>query len=234
MKNKLTLTWALAVLFALVFARSAAAQKASEPTRKAVASASHQPKQPDRQALRSVLISEAAQEIDEIQAGSGGSVFLVDCQGTFGYDTIQGAIDDAENGDVVVVLPRNAFGFECDGDAYVENINLLGKAVTVQSLIPTNPDYVEATVIDGSGASEEEEEGSVVTFNHEEGEDSVLDGLTLTRGIGFEVDGVTRSGGGIYCGSSSPTIRNCTVSGNMVPFNHDEGEESTPDRLGLT
>ncbi|MCZ6611397.1 MAG: right-handed parallel beta-helix repeat-containing protein [Planctomycetota bacterium] len=165
------------------------------------------------------LSREVAGAIANIAVQTGGNVLLVECSGAFGFDTIQSAIDAAEDGDVVVVLPRNAFGFECEGDAYVENINFLGKGITVQSLIPTNADYVKATTIDGSGAREKDEQGSVVAFNNCETADSVLNGLTLTGGFGFSSPPHGyRAGGGIYCYTTSPTIRNSVITGNTAGF----------------
>ena len=78
------------------------------------------------------------------------------------FPTIQGAISDplVMNGDTVIVRPGT----------YVENINFLGKAITLVS--EQGPEY---TFIDGGQA------GSVVTFTNNEGLDSVLDGFT-TRG----------------------------------------------------
>lgn len=77
---------------------------------------------------------------------------------------------------------------------YTEIINFVGKAITVKSA--NGP---LGTIINGSA------DGSVVTFNNIEGSGSVLDGFTITNG----------GDGGIYCVYSSPTITNCTISGNM-------------------
>jgi len=51
------------------------------------------------------------------------------------YATIQGAIDAAVNGDIVLVAPGT----------YVENLDFLGKAITVQS-----SDGAEVTVVDAT------------------------------------------------------------------------------------
>jgi len=104
------------------------------------------------------------------------------------YTTIQLAIDTASNGDTVLV----------DNGTYTENINFLGKAITVQSVYGTT-----STIIDGNAR------GSVVTFGSGEGTSSVLSGFTIRNGS-------ASYGGGIYCGSSSPTITNCTISGNSA------------------
>jgi len=161
--------------------------------------------------------AELADVLTSVQTSPSASILLVECNGTFGFDTIQGAINEARDGDVVVVLPRNAFGVRCEADSYVENINFAGKAITVRSVDPLNPDCVEATIIDGSSALDDDIEGSVVTFNSGEGADSVLEGFTLSGGIGYMWrDARYRRGGGVLCNGSSPTIAHCRIIRNSA------------------
>ncbi len=116
------------------------------------------------------------------------------------FTTIQAGISAALPGDVVWV----------NRGVYNENIDFLGKPITVTSIDPLNPAVVASTVIDGGG------NGSVVKFVSGESNDSVLTGFTIQNGTGTLIDGVTY-GGGIYCGiGCSPTIRhniiiNCTA-----------------------
>jgi len=105
------------------------------------------------------------------------------------YSSIQAAIDAASNGDYVVVS---------DG-TYNENINFNGKAITVRSV---NGSAV--TTIDSLGAG-----GPVVTFNSSETSSSILDGFTITNGIG-----IGNCGGGIYISGSSPKIEDIIVTGH--------------------
>lgn len=116
--------------------------------------------------------------------------------------TIQAAIDASMDGDLVLVAPGT----------YVENIDFLGKTITVQS-----EDRADATVIDGNQA------GSVVTFHFGASEDTVIDGFTIKNGDGYfyKSDPAWQShvGGGIICYDSSPTISNCIITGN----NADDG-----------
>ncbi len=123
------------------------------------------------------------------------------------YPTIQNAIDKARHGDTVIVRPGT----------YVENIDFMGKIIVVRS--EQGPDV---TTIDGN------QEGSVVTFQNGEWADAVLMGFEITNGSGLW----GYEGGGIYCESSSPTIKNnintvrdygggiyCTVSSATIVNN---------------
>ena len=107
------------------------------------------------------------------------------------YAAIQAAIDAAADGDVIIVSPGR----------YVENIDFLGKGITVQSTNPEDNEIVAATIIDGNQA------GSCVTIDN--GRDCALRGFTITNGTAGAF------GGGIYC--------NCTtvlIAGNRIVNNH--------------
>ena len=104
------------------------------------------------------------------------------------HATIQGAIDASSNGDVVIVR----------AGTYMENIDFIGKAITVKS----EPGAI-LTRIDGGQA------GPVVTLQNGEGPDSILDGFSITNGHSSD-------GGGIYCDFASPTVRNNRIHGNSV------------------
>jgi len=105
------------------------------------------------------------------------------------YSTIQEAIDVADNGDVVLV----GLG------TYMENIKVLGKAITLRSIDPKDSDIVANTIIDGNQKS------CVVQFCDDEDHSSVIDGITIQNA----------KGKGIRCSSSSPTISNCIVRENL-------------------
>jgi len=110
------------------------------------------------------------------------------------YTTIQEAINVAVDGDTVMAYPGT----------YYENIDFKGKAITV-----TSKEGPEVTVIDGG------QKRSVVTFRSGEGQDSVLDGFSLTNGIGA-LGWFERMGGGIFCFNASPTIKNNIIFHNVV------------------
>ena len=128
------------------------------------------------------------------------------------FPTIQAGIDAAVDGDTVLVA---------DG-TYVENIDFLGKAITVES-----SDGPEVTIIDGS-KPEHWEYGSVVYFWTGEKTDSVLRGFTITGGRGtyfmFEpwlgITYIYRIGAGIYCSEASPTITNNIIVSNKIARNN--------------
>jgi predicted outer membrane repeat protein len=113
------------------------------------------------------------------------------------FSTIQAAIDRAADSYLIIVAPGT----------YEENINFLGKAIKVRSDLDGDPDTYDISpgdvVIDGMNLA------SVVTFDHDEKNDSVLDGFSLVNGIGnYDPSSKVHHGGGIYCTSASPLIIN--------------------------
>jgi predicted outer membrane repeat protein len=108
------------------------------------------------------------------------------------YCSIQTAIDNAVDTDEIVVAPGT----------YFETISFLGKAITLRS--SHGP---AVTVIDAQHA------GTVVTCDSFEWPDTVLEGFTITNGYAG-----ADSGGGMYNENSSPTVANCTFSGNETAF----------------
>ena len=117
---------------------------------------------------------------------------------------IQAGINAASDGDTVLVA---------DG-IYIENINYLGKAITVASHFLTDGDtsHIANTVIDGSQPSHPDS-GAVVTFISGEDTTSVLAGFTITGGSGTVIAN-GKYGGGIHIFNSTATIRN-----NIIEFN---------------
>ena len=116
------------------------------------------------------------------------------------YATIQKAIDAASDGDTIVVLTGS----------YRENINFLGKAITVQSTDPSDATVVAGTVIEGPDNSDR----SVVTFGTGETGASMLTGFTIRRRSQYQ----SFSGGAIYVREADPTIRNNHIVNNTAFF----------------
>jgi hypothetical protein len=106
--------------------------------------------------------------------------------------TIQGAIKAAQNGDIVLVSPG----------MYVENIDFLGKAITVESAKGPN-----TTIIDGGNVY------SVVTFTANEGPSSILSGFTIQNGNALDTP--AGEGGGIAIENASPTIEGNVIQQNF-------------------
>lgn len=124
-------------------------------------------------------------------------VCTTDCD----YISIQDAIDAAVDHQVIEV---------CDG-VYRENINFLGKAITVRSINGS-----ENTTIQNPASST----SSRIMYNSGEGLDSVLHGFTISgRGAAS-----TWLGGGVSIIDSSPTLM-----GNIIEYNEalDAGVVST-------
>ncbi|MEW5804371.1 MAG: HYR domain-containing protein [bacterium] len=135
------------------------------------------------------------------RAGSGFS-FWIDGAGfgtwdeghdVYPQESIQTVIDVAHNGDVITVHPG----------IYRENIHFMGKAITLKSTDPNDPNVVAATVLDGNQAAR------VVTFDDGAGSSPVLTGFTVRNG---KAD----YGGGISCSSLSPFITHCIIAGNSA------------------
>lgn len=117
--------------------------------------------------------------------------------------TIQSAINDASGGDTILVSPG----------VYNENIDFLGKNITVASLFYTSgfKDYIEQTVIKADSMNA----NSTVTIAGGNSQPAVLCGFTITGGRGKNF-GDNVYGGGIFIKHSSPIIRNNIITNNRM------------------
>jgi len=150
----------------------------------------------------------------------------VDDNGPADFDNIQAGINDANDGDTVVVAPGTYTG------AGNRDIDFFGKAITVRSTEPNDPNIVAATIIDCEGTWSDNHCGFI--FNSSEDANSILIGLTIRNGGDSVYSGAIQCrnssptitnctlvnnlghrGGGIYCQGSNPTIKSCTISGNI-------------------
>jgi parallel beta-helix repeat protein len=109
------------------------------------------------------------------------------------YDTIQDAIDNASDGDIIEV-DRGTYSGEGNWD-----IDFLGLAITVRSSYGPYD-----TTIDCSGS----EGHRGFYFRRNEGPDSVLRGFTIK---GATIPGTNDIGGGILCEVSGPSIVDCVI-----------------------
>ncbi|MHC4315392.1 MAG: hypothetical protein ACYSW3_23350, partial [Planctomycetota bacterium] len=87
-----------------------------------------------------------------------GQIIYVDNDGPADFNNIQAAIDDSNDGDIIIVAEGR----------YFENINFNGKNITLRSTDPNDPNVVAATIIDG------DRNGSVVTIENGEDDNCVL------------------------------------------------------------
>ncbi|MHC4638808.1 MAG: hypothetical protein ACYTBP_14815 [Planctomycetota bacterium] len=114
------------------------------------------------------------------------------------YPTIQAAIDDANDYDIVIVADGTYTG---DGN---RDINFLGKIITVRS-----ENGADTCIIDCQGGPTEPRRG--FSFTNGETRQALLAGFTIKNG--YLASG---HGGGIYCENSSPTISNCIIIDNII------------------
>ena len=128
-----------------------------------------------------------------------GKIIYLDEDGHVGFSNIQAAIDDARDGDVVILNPGTYIG---PGN---RDISYMGKAITVRSVDPNEPNVVSRTTVDCNGSESYPHRGFL--FHHGEDSRSVLSGLTIKGGYGED-------GGCIDCLSSSPTISKCVLMHN--------------------
>jgi hypothetical protein len=115
------------------------------------------------------------------------------------FTSIQACISASSNRDTCLVR----------SGTYREKIRFLGKAITVKS--SAGP---EKTFIDGQ-AQDPDKRGPVVTFDSNEGRDSVLQGFTITNGFA-PGGGAVEHGGGIRMLAAGPTVRDCILAANQA------------------
>ncbi len=141
------------------------------------------------QALFTRIGSGESDQTLHVDHSAGGPIY--DGTPDHPFLSIQEAIQAAGPGNRVSVAPGT----------YVEQINFEGKHITVtRAGAPGDPGPYP--IIDGGGS------GAVVTFDHGEDSRAQLTGFVITNG-NDPLDGA-----GIHCIASSPTIRNCIITGN--------------------
>ncbi len=108
--------------------------------------------------------------------------------------TIQSAIDNAQEGDTVLISEGQ----------YFENIDFNGHNIVVASnyIFENDTSVISNTIIDGAS------ENSVVTFNNNENSSAKLIGLTIQNGN-------AAVGGGINCNDADPMLMHLKVINNI-------------------
>ena len=127
-------------------------------------------------------------------------IIYVDNDNPADFNNIQAAIDDSNDGDVVIVAPGAYTG---DGN---RDIDFMGKAVILRSVDPNDPNIVAATIIDCNGT--EAEPHRAFYFHSNEDSNSVVSGLTI-------INGCESSGAAVFCERGSPVIANCLIRDNF-------------------
>jgi len=136
----------------------------------------------------------------------------VDDDGPADFDTIQAGIDDANDGDTVIIAPATYTG---DGN---RDIDFREKSIMVRSTDPNDPKIVSATVID----CKNEGRG----FHLEGCIHGTVSGLTVTNGL-------AEVGGGIYCKGSSVTISQCRIVSNRTMRESPDPDPNSGNGAGL-
>ena len=117
------------------------------------------------------------------------------------YSTIRDAINAADDGDEIVIAP----GTYTDTGQSV--IKTHGKQIWIHS-----SDGPEVTIIDG------EDIRQVIRCTSGETSKTIIEGLTITRGLGAyfgeDPDYILAGGGGAFCDNGSPIFKGCVFSNN--------------------
>ncbi|MHC4676050.1 MAG: M6 family metalloprotease domain-containing protein [Planctomycetota bacterium] len=109
------------------------------------------------------------------------------------YDSIQEAIDNANDTNLIVVLDGTYTGV---GNY---NIDPAGRTITISSQNGPKKCIVDC-----------QNNGRAFVFQNGEGLNTILDGFTIMGGYS------STNAGAVYCNSSSPTIQNCVMTGNYA------------------
>jgi parallel beta-helix repeat protein len=122
-----------------------------------------------------------------------GWTTAVSPDGSGDYPTIQSAVDAAQENDIIALTDGTFTG---TGN---RDIDFRGKAISIVS-----QEGADNCIIDCQG------QGRGFVFRSGEGADSEVGGITITNADPSDI------GGGVFCESSSPTTRSCTIKGNQA------------------
>ncbi len=139
-----------------------------------------------------------------VSASNATNIFYVDVNGpndpgsgTFEepFLRIKDAIDIAQDSDVIEIRPGIYTG---EGNY---NLDPHGKSITIRSTDPDDAGIIANTIIDPN------HNGRGFYLHSNENADCIISGLTIRNSDSI----ISSNGAGIYCYSSSPTIRNCII-----------------------
>ena len=123
-----------------------------------------------------------------------GSPWIVDADGNGDFTSIQDAIDIAQNGDSIYVIPGTYYG---TGSLAEPVVDMRGKSLHLQRY----PGETGTVYVDGNNKRR--------CLACASGEDL----STVIESIEFR-NGYAEWGGGLYCMSSSPTLKDCVFDNN--------------------
>jgi len=144
---------------------------------------------------------------------STAEIIIVDDDWPYDFDNIQAAINDSNDGDIIVVFPGTYTGL---GNY---NIAIDGKSITVQSVDPQDPYIVDATVIDCNNL------GHAFYIQGDTDTNTVIDGLTIINGYDYRAT-IECHGTADFFGNetlSTLTVSNCNIRNNTIYVRFDEG-----------
>lgn len=167
--------------------------------------------------MRRVLLV-AVLVISVTAVNASGRTWLIRPDGTGDAPSIKAAVYYGADGDTLLLADGVFTGRDNTEVSY------RGKALVIRSQ-SGNP---HACVIDCNGSDLNWSRGFL--FYYGEDKSSVLEGVTVRNGYGYE-------GGGIWCWSSSPTVRDVILAGNTAVFSGGGvycGGGSSPDLVNVT
>ncbi len=142
-----------------------------------------------------------------VAASTTARTITVDDDSPADFNNIQAAIDDANDGDTIIVADGTYTG---DGN---RDIDFKGKTITLRSA--NGP---ENCIIDCNGTSDDPHRGFY--FHTNEDANSILAGFNIKNGYapmnGIIVMPPEPAGGAICCLESSPTLTDCIITGNTA------------------
>ncbi|MFH1843520.1 MAG: right-handed parallel beta-helix repeat-containing protein [bacterium] len=134
-----------------------------------------------------------------------GAKVVLRPDGSGAFSTIQAAIDNANDGDIIELTPGTYTG---DGN---RDLDCLGKAITITA----DGAERQAYIIDCAGGDWDRAHRAF-HFHSGEGSQTLISGLTIQHGRAPGDSLPEKRGGAVLCAGSSPTFRHCVFSLNRA------------------
>jgi hypothetical protein len=146
-----------------------------------------------------LLVSPLASDTTVVSPAPSATTWHVGGTAKGDPQTIQDAVNAAAAGDIIVLSRKTYSGTgNCD-------VDLKGKALTIEGADSLDPNTVKATIIDCNGSPTKPHRAfSIVGCSG-----AVLSGLTITHGVAAR-------GGAVYCQNSTLDVRYCQIVDNAT------------------